>query len=253
LVKLGYARAGKTAVASVKADQIRRAIMIERSGSPMQWHADGDNVLVLPQRVQMDIERIGPMGDCGKGKDDCHFPALIEAFRWQGLNLASLDAGLGRYFGSSEGVLVLSSSEELKGLQSGDVIQRIGGNAVKSPRDVMRALRDKDEGTQLQLDVLRDRKTVAVSVTVPKSRPLPFMTPPPAPPVPPAPPDAPATRTPGIAPVAPVAPVPPPPPPPRPGSAFATGDASEHVVVEVFRDDESDGEADIEVIAVPAR
>lgn len=254
LVKLGYARAGKTAVASVKADQIRRAIMIERGGPTMErhGHGEGDNVFVLPQRVQMDIERIGPMGDCGKGKDDCHYPALVEAFRWQGLNLASLDAGLGRYFGTSDGVLVLSSSEELKGLQSGDVIQRVGGNAVKSPRDVMRALRDKDEGTQLKLDLLRDRKPVAVSVTVPKSRPLPFMLPPPpppVPPVPPAPPAPPAARTPGVAPVAPV----PPPPPPRPDSAFAPGDGAEQIVVEVIQDGEGSGDEDIEIIAIPAR
>lgn len=266
LLKLGYARAGKTAVASVKAGQIRGALMMERSpeGPPPRWHGERDGRFDLPEQVQMEIERIGPMGDCGKDRHrrDCHYPALIEAFRWQGLNLAALDAGLGRYFGSSDGVLVLSSSDGLKGLQSGDVIQRVGGSAVKSPRDVMRALRDKDEGTQLRLEVLRDRKPVAVSVTVPKSRPLPFMAPPPpppaaaaAPPAPPAPPAAPAARTPGVAPVAPALP-PPPPPPARPSAYLFESEDGAIVRIVTERGDvagDADEVQEIEVLAVPSR
>ena len=44
---------------------------------------------------------------------------LAEAFRWNGLNLASVDAKLGRYFGTDRGVLVLSSGPDLAGLQAG--------------------------------------------------------------------------------------------------------------------------------------
>src|SRR5207342_1822774 len=185
----------------------RRDDRMPRHGGP-DWHGEEEFERVLPPGVEMDIQRIGPRGDCGgkaKGKADCGMPVIYEAFRWQGLNLASLDAGLGRYFGAQKGVLVLSSGEDIKGLQSGDVIQRVGGVAVESPRDVMRALRDKDAGSQLKFDLMRDKRTQAVSVTVPKSRPLPFMTPPP-PPAPPAPPP----------PAAPRAPAPPPPPPPPP-------------------------------------
>ncbi|MFT3805736.1 PDZ domain-containing protein [Arenimonas sp.] len=259
VVKIGYARAGKTGTVSVKADQIHRVMVFDRGEgaprTPRAWKGDDDRVFMLPEKVQMDIERIGPMRDCAPGKDDCHLPALAEAFRWQGLNLASIDASLGRYFGSSEGVLVISSGDELKGLQSGDVIQRVGGVAVKSPRDVMRALRDKDEGQQLKLDVLRDRKTVAVSIAVPKSRPLPFMIPPPPPPAaPPAPPATP--RTPGVAPTPAPSPAAAPPPPPRPSVAFISTDDPE-ALVEVIRDlrviDGGDGDEEIEIITVPSR
>jgi hypothetical protein len=97
--------------------------------------------------------------------------------------------------------LVLSNGQELPGLQSGDVIQRVAGNEVGSPREVMRALHDKEAGSQLKLDLLRDRKPVAVSITVPEARPLPFMAPPPPPPLPPHPPLPPGA--------------PPPPPPPQ--------------------------------------
>ena len=57
--------------------------------------------------VRTEVIRIG--SEC-KGKDkDCALPVLAEAFRWNGLNLAAVDAQLGRYFGTSAGVLVLSS------------------------------------------------------------------------------------------------------------------------------------------------
>lgn len=261
VVKIGYARAGKTGTISVKADEIHRVMVFERGEggprAPRAWKGDGDRVFMLPEKVQMDIERIGPMRDCAPGNDDCHLPALVEAFRWQGLNLASIDASLGRYFGSSDGVLVISSGDELKGLQSGDVIQRVGGTAVKSPRDVMRALRDKDEGQQLKLDVLRDRKPLAVSVTVPKSRPLPFMVPPPppgAPPVPPMAPRAPGATPPPTPAAAPAAPT----PPPRP-AAVIQWDEDSDAIVDVVRDvriiDDTDADADeqIEIITVPSR
>ena len=211
VVKLRYAREGKTFDASVKAGDIKRVMMFNRDGGDMPRMHDGDmhqRMMMLPPGVEMEIERVGPRGECPKGEKDCGLPNLFQAFRWQGLNLSSVDAGLGRYFGTDKGVLVLSSGPDLKGLQSGDVIQRVAGAAVESPRDVMRALRDKDAGSQLQMDVLRDRKVASVSVTVPESRPLPFMEAPPPPPAPPAPPASPgAPRPPRPAP-----PAPPPPP-----------------------------------------
>ena len=200
-VKLRYARQGKTFDASMAADDINRLVVFNR-GEGLPRHHDGGmrkRMMMLPPGVETEILRVGPRKHpCAKGEEDCGMPALVQAFRWQGLNLSSMDAGLGRYFGTDKGVLVISAGPELKGLQSGDVIQRVGGKPVESPRDVMRALRDKDEGAQLQLNVLRDRKPQAVSITVPKSRPLPFMEPP-APPAPPTPAATPAPPAPPAA------------------------------------------------------
>jgi C-terminal processing protease CtpA/Prc len=212
VVKLGYARQGKTYVASVTADSIRKVMMVNREfNGPMGDMPGMDDeggmhrrhMMMMPADVEMDIERMGPMHKCPADEVDCGMPALFQAFRWQGLNLASIDASLGRYFGTDKGVLVISNGPELKGLQSGDVVQRVAGAEVNSPRDVMRVLRDKESGAQLQFNLLRDRKPVAVTVTVPKSEPMRFMAPP-APPHPPAPPKPPR----------PPAAVPPPPPPP---------------------------------------
>ncbi len=186
VVKLRYAREGKTFDASVKAGAIRHVMMFERGGmqnggGDMQWrHRSGGPM--LPPGVEMEIERIGPRGDCGKDEADCGMPAIYQAFRWQGLNLSSIDADLGRYFGTDKGVLVTSAGADLKGLHSGDVIMKVAGKPVESPRDVMRALREKDSGSQLQFDVMRNRQPVSTTVTVPGPRALPFVAPPPAPP-----------------------------------------------------------------------
>jgi hypothetical protein len=248
VVKLRYARQGKSYDASVTAAEIQRAMAFRREG-PRAWreggehehwkHEDFDHV--LPAGVETEIERIGPRGDCDKGKKDCGMPMIYEAFRWRGLNLASVDEGLGRYFGTQKGVLVLSSGDDIKGLQSGDVITKVGGVVVDSPRGVMRALRDKDAGSQLKFDVLRDKRALAVNVTVPEGRPLPWVTPPPPPPPPPP-------AAPGAPPAPPAAPTPPP-PPARSSAMWSSADGSVYVVT-IDEDDMNEDDGDNAVLQV---
>ncbi len=143
-------------------------------------------------------------------------PHLVSALRWNGLNLATVDADLGRYFGADSGVLVLSTGE-VEGLRAGDVIRRVDGNVVKTPREVMDALRGKREGEAAQLEYLRDRKTVRARVGVPR-----LMVWPPAPPAPPAAPARPARPAPAAPAAPPAAPdAPPAPPAPPAGHAVA--------------------------------
>lgn len=168
---------------------------------------------VAPE-VHREVIRLGAGGLC-KG-DGCRLPLLVEAFRWNGLNLASVDAQLGRYFGADRGVLVLSTGSELHGLQPGDVIRTIDAKPVATPREAMDALRAKPAGSSVDVGYLRDRKPATAQVTVPKAMPLPVL-PPPAPPSPPSPPEPPAMPAPPPPLAAlPPAPLPPPPPPPAP-------------------------------------
>jgi hypothetical protein len=229
-VRLGYARAGKTAEATVVAGDIRRMVMFGGvPGQDMDFEGLEGRELrglrTLDPQIEGELRRVLPMARCEPGQQQCDAPALFEAFRWQGLNLASLDGDLGHYFGTEHGVLVLSGGPGLEGLHAGDVIQKVGGTAVDSPREVMRALRGKPVGSALALSVLRDRKAVAVSVKVPEARPLPFLAPPtpPTPPTPPAMP-APPPPPPGMVPRTPHAapPAMPAPPPPPPGMAPRT-------------------------------
>ncbi|MFZ2753590.1 MAG: PDZ domain-containing protein [Lysobacteraceae bacterium] len=163
-------------------------------------------------RAPVGIDRAGMQGphdmqthvfrfDCKSGEACQGQQRLAEAFRWNGLNLASVDASLGRYFGTSTGVLVLSSGPSLGQLQAGDVIQRVDGKTVATPRAVMDALRDKPADSVVAVDYLRDRKAGSAQLKVPEARVFPAMPPmPPAPPAPPAPPRPPKA---GAAPHAP--------------------------------------------------
>lgn len=206
-VKLDYERDGRRSTTSLKPRPGEHMVFLpEMSGAPGDGHdvrvvrmrKDGkgvatDNVYgMLPAiapDVRREVIRIGPHGDC-KGQD-CDFPVLAEALRWNGLNLASVEPKLGRYFGTDRGVLVLSSSTELPGLQSGDVIRSIDGKPVATPREAMDTLRGRKTGSQVKVDYLRDRKAASTQITVPKPMQWRIPPPPPAPPLPPAPPKPP--------------------------------------------------------------
>ncbi|MCL6713776.1 PDZ domain-containing protein [Pseudomonas sp. R2.Fl] len=157
--------------------------------------------LAITPDIQRELMRVRELTDCTDGKD-CLMPRLAEAYRWNGLNLSSVDPQLGRYFGTDSGVLVLSTGPELEGLQAGDVIRRIEGRDVATPREVMEALRGKPVDSAVKVEYLRDRRTATSSIRIPRAMPLRI----PAPPSPPAPPAAPPT------PASPVPPAPPAPP-----------------------------------------
>ena len=203
--RIGYLRDGRTASVDVMPSVGRSVFALSTAeGLGGDFDFDFPDMPAIAPDVRREIIRIGPGIAC-KG-NDCDMPALMSAFRWNGLNLAAVDKQLGRYFGTDHGVLVLSNGE-LSGLQAGDVIQRIDGKPVTSPREAMAAMGNKPGGTRVAVDYLRDRKAGKAQVTVPKLAPLPL---PPAPPAPPAAPDAP-----------PSPPAPPAPPAPRSPQAMA--------------------------------
>ena len=215
-VKLGYARGGRNATLSVT-PQVNERVFVWNGEAPRALEAPmflgGDMQSlagidietlrhdlppgVAPQ-LRTEIIRLGADNLC-KDKP-CNLPMLVEAFRWNGLNLASVDAQLGRYFGTDRGVLVLSAGEDLSGLQPGDVIQRIDGKTVATPREAMDALRARPADSAVAVEYLRDRRSANAQVKVPKAMPLRI----PVPPTPPAPPPPPAAAR------------PPAPPPPVP-------------------------------------
>ncbi|HXH00829.1 MAG TPA: PDZ domain-containing protein [Xanthomonadaceae bacterium] len=221
-VRLTYHRDGREQQASVIPKLDRRVFVLDQRDGSLRKVA-GDVLIRRGTGDEYEIEGDvidGELGDPGsthefrseiirancKG-EDCHRPVLLaEAFRWNGLNLASVDAQLGRYFGTEAGVLVLSAGPMLHPLQSGDVVRAIDGRPVNTPREAMAALRARAAGDNVSVDYLRDLRPGRLQVKVPKAMPLPLPDAPPPPPPPPIPPKAPA----------PPAPPPPPPPPPAP-------------------------------------
>jgi len=87
---------------------------------------------------------------------------------WGSMELVELNAGLGRYFGTDTGLLVISApkSESLE-LQEGDVIQTIDGREPTDVRHAMRILNSYESGESLKLGIMRDKKKRTLNVEVP--------------------------------------------------------------------------------------
>ncbi|HET7307324.1 MAG TPA: PDZ domain-containing protein [Gammaproteobacteria bacterium] len=89
--------------------------------------------------------------------------------RWGDMELAKLTPQLGRYFGTSKGLLVVRAPDDdaLK-LKDGDVILKIGTREPGSPTQAMRILRSYTPGDTLKLTVMRDRHQQAWTVKLPQ-------------------------------------------------------------------------------------
>ena len=87
---------------------------------------------------------------------------------WAGLNLVTLDADLGEYFGTREGVLVVKApADSALPLKSGDVILAIDGRKPTSPEHAMRILRSYQPAEAVKLDIMRQKRRSTVTWTVP--------------------------------------------------------------------------------------
>ncbi len=96
--------------------------------------------------------------------------ALAMGTRFPGLELVSLNPDLGRYFGTDEGVLVVSVPEASElNLKSGDVILAVDGRTIRNPSHAMRILRSYEADEQVSLRIMRDKKERTVTGRVPES------------------------------------------------------------------------------------
>jgi C-terminal processing protease CtpA/Prc len=111
------------------------------------------------------IEQLLPRGQMGPGDFEFSFGRP-----WGGIELVSLNADLGEYFGTREGVLVVrASADSTLPLKGGDVILAIGGRKPTSPMHAMRILRSYDTGETVSIEVLRKQKRTTLSWKVPES------------------------------------------------------------------------------------
>lgn len=83
------------------------------------------------------------------------------------LDLTDMNEGLGEYFGTSHGVLVLTPPRDSIPLKAGDVILNIDGREPKSAAHALRILRSYEQGETVKVEIMRQKKRQTVSWTVP--------------------------------------------------------------------------------------
>jgi S1-C subfamily serine protease len=80
------------------------------------------------------------------------------------LELAPLNPDLGRYFGATEGILVINVPKDSDlGLKGGDVVLTVDGRKPASPSHLLRIMRSYERGESFKLDVLRNGKRETVT------------------------------------------------------------------------------------------
>jgi S1-C subfamily serine protease len=104
-----------------------------------------------------------------------HMPDIPQMFTtirspMLGVEAESLGSQLAVYFGVKEGVLVRSvldnTAAQKAGVKAGDVVVKVDGMAVTTPSELSTAVRTANAKKTYNIDLVRDRKPVAVTVTV---------------------------------------------------------------------------------------
>ena len=156
-VTIEYRRDGETHSTVVTLD--------ERDSWLQTYSVPGFEARIAP-RIDVAVPDFRFFGD----GDRSGFTVLsLRGDRWADIELVRLNEDLGRYFGTSEGLLVISppDNDELD-LQAGDVILGIDGREPGSPSRALRILRSYEEGETVNIEIMRDRNRMTVSYMVPE-------------------------------------------------------------------------------------
>lgn len=137
--------------------QSREFIFLDPDGESHTWHGD----------FEFDLEAFSGYADEAFASADVFFGLSTT----RGLEFATVNEDLGAYFKTERGVLVLrAAADNAYGLQAGDVILAIDDHDVDTPSDLMRALRRAEPGQELRLDIMRERRSRTLDVTMPENR-----------------------------------------------------------------------------------
>ncbi len=90
---------------------------------------------------------------------------------WADMEVVELSEDLGRYFGTSEGLLIIRAPESNAfQLRDGDVITSIDGREPSSVNHCMRILGSYAPGEKLVLNIMRDRRSMELEIEMPDDR-----------------------------------------------------------------------------------
>ncbi|MCC6857205.1 MAG: PDZ domain-containing protein [Bryobacterales bacterium] len=149
-------------------------LLISRGGAAQTVTATlgsrkGGSVFIGGEPFQFDMPeiRIPPMPPMPPD-----IPRAVMSYRTGrlGIESESLSSQLAEYFGVKEGVLVRSVTKDSPaaraGIKAGDVIVKVDGTTVTSPREISSTLRAARSKKTFPVTLMRDRKEMTLTVTV---------------------------------------------------------------------------------------
>lgn len=151
-VRLEYRRDGSTRQATVVAEAWPEL-------AAREFRFRGPDLMLPPRLRAFEVPGLDPDRDL----------RLFMEVGGPGLELANLNEGLGEYFGTRTGVLVLEPPRDTTlPLKAGDVILSIDGREPRSARHAERILASYDEGETVKLEIMRQKRRETVTWTVPE-------------------------------------------------------------------------------------
>ena len=154
VLKIEYLRDGKVGSVEVEPRAIERRMFVWQGDGGSHFNAP--NAPGAPELMKKFSMQFGfPWAGTGLGE----------------LELIELNEGLGRYFGTASGLLVVRAPEsDAFELEEGDVIQSIDGREPKDVRHAMRILSSYQSGEKLKLGIMRDKKKRTLDIEIPADK-----------------------------------------------------------------------------------
>jgi S1-C subfamily serine protease len=139
----------------------RKVVTLITAGDPRSLEM-GNRIVIPRDFAQQSLEGMRAMGsDPEIGDLDIRLPrvAMLYGGELSEIELAPLNPDLGQYFGTSEGILVISAPRGSSlGLRGGDVVLAVDQRKPASPSHLLRILRSYDHDESFKIDILRNRK-----------------------------------------------------------------------------------------------
>ena len=160
-LKIAYTRDGKAGTATATAGSVRDLGDSFFGMAPMPP--------MPPMAPRAPMPPMAPMAP--RGPWDGFNMYFSNGGRWGEMQLVTLSSGLGQYFGTDKGLLVLHvPKDSALQLQEGDVITQLGGRDPGTPPHAMRILSSYGPGENVKIDIMRKGKPQTLNVTLPKAK-----------------------------------------------------------------------------------
>ena len=145
----------------------RQTTSLVTAADPMLVGLSGPRGFPFPMPSPADLEAMRAMRPDPELEGlDIRIPRAVMLFGGElsELELAPLNSDLGQYFGTTDGVLVISAPKDSPlGLKGGDVVLAVDGRKPSSPARLLRILRSYEQGESFKIDLLRNRKRETVT------------------------------------------------------------------------------------------